>query len=141
MACAWTERSCSTSRFRNLCTISMTCFGFSIESSELQSSSGGHNCARPSANFSFFQATSARPVTSLIFWKLSSVVCERSTCSKVVFCRQFLIARAQSTAQKLCTFHAFHSFHSFDCALTKTCNDLQYPMYGFHVHEISIYKS
>eukprot|EP00438_Fugacium_kawagutii_P023745 Skav231434 [mRNA] locus=scaffold330:191442:194314:- [translate_table: standard] len=47
--------SCSTSRLRNLWTISMT---------------------------------SAKPVTSRIFWKPSSVFCDLSTCSKVTFCKQ-----------------------------------------------------
>mmetsp|Transcript_31529 Transcript_31529/g.89966 ORF Transcript_31529/g.89966 Transcript_31529/m.89966 type:complete len:215 (+) Transcript_31529:186-830(+) len=48
--------SCSTSRFRNLCTMSIT---------------------------------SVRPVTSRIFWKPSSVFCDRSTCSNVIFCKEF----------------------------------------------------
>mmetsp|Transcript_31905 Transcript_31905/g.72375 ORF Transcript_31905/g.72375 Transcript_31905/m.72375 type:complete len:230 (+) Transcript_31905:464-1153(+) len=49
--------SCSWSRFRNLCTMSMT---------------------------------SVRPVTSRIFWNPSSVFCECSTCSMVVFCSWLL---------------------------------------------------
>mmetsp|Transcript_70886 Transcript_70886/g.205486 ORF Transcript_70886/g.205486 Transcript_70886/m.205486 type:complete len:339 (+) Transcript_70886:214-1230(+) len=47
--------SCSTSRLRNLWTMSIT---------------------------------SVKPVTSRIFWKPSSVFCERSTCSKVIFCKE-----------------------------------------------------
>mmetsp|Transcript_53134 Transcript_53134/g.138457 ORF Transcript_53134/g.138457 Transcript_53134/m.138457 type:complete len:262 (-) Transcript_53134:499-1284(-) len=74
------------SRLKRLnCSCSMSRF-VSASFTELFSCSCSSSLLR---NLCTMSMTSVRPVTSRIFWNPSSVVCDRSTCSNVIFCRQF----------------------------------------------------